>query len=278
MDDISNQSAISYGNSRIDAVRDLNERIRQHNSDVSDAITNAQQQLKTADTIRQAQDTAKGLWTASKLPEAIEQYKAYKVAQTASNPTSQFENMSSLKNKLFGKIATDAQGAETLPTTPPAEPVAEGAATGASISEDAESTGSKLANGLGGLKSVATQQGETLLSKAAKGAGVLGAGAIGAMDVYDDFKGGLHLNGNNWEEKAGNFLQIGGSIADIVGTVYPPAKLIGGVLDLTSGALDQVGQHLDTKTSQQLQQQGQKQMEQQVQLPTVVQTGSAGVA
>ncbi len=64
------------------------------------------------------------------------------------------------------------------------------------------------------------------------------------MDVFEDIKAKGIAGNNNWE-KAGNLLQIGGSIADIVGMAFPPAALLGGVLDLASGATDAVGEKLD---------------------------------
>ena len=64
------------------------------------------------------------------------------------------------------------------------------------------------------------------------------------MDIYQDVKAGGIAGNNNWE-KAGNLLQIGGSISDIAGTIFPPAALIGGVLDLAASATDEVGEQLE---------------------------------
>lgn len=283
MEDISNQSAIANGNARLDSVRQLNERIREHNADVADQIQNAREQEKTANTIAQAQQAGMALWKGSKMPDAIKAYKDYK-AKTAgekqgSNPTSDYENT----NKPDTSAGVeDAQTPAQSVDEPPAEPVAEGSTTGASISEDVESTGSKLVDGFpSGAKQALTEAGESKLTKYASAggevAGTLMSGAVGAMDIYNDFKGGFHLAGNNWEEKAGNVLQIGGSIADLAGTFYPPAKLIGGALDLASGAISEVGEQLDTKSSDELTQEQQKETVQQVAVPTQSQEASAGV-
>ena len=54
----------------------------------------------------------------------------------------------------------------------------------------------------------------------------------------------------NSEEKVGNILQIGGAVSDIVGTAFPPAALLGGILDVTAGAIDTVGAQLEKQKSQ----------------------------
>lgn len=283
MEDISNQSAVANGNARLDSVRQLNERIREHNTDVADQIQNAREQEKTANTISQAQQVAMATWKGSKMPDAVKAYKDYKAktagAKQGSNPTSDLEN--STKPDTSATIE-DAQTPAQSVTEPPAEPVAEGSTTGASISEDVEATGSKLVDGMpSGAKQALTEAGESKLGKIAGAggevAGTLMSAAAGGMDVYNDFKGGLHLAGNNWEEKAGNVLQIGGSIADIVGTFYPPAKLIGGALDLASGAINEVGEQLDTTDADKLKQEQTSETVQEVTAPSVTSEASAGI-
>lgn len=259
MEDVSNQSAVANGNARMDSVRELNARIREHNADVADSIQNAREQLKTSQTIANAQNAGMALWKGSKMPDAVKSYKDYRAKNLAqkegSNPTSDYEN--SNKPDTSGGLE-DAQTPAQTTDTPPAEPVAEGSTTGASITEDVESTGSKLKDGM--PKGALTEAGESKLSKFAGAggevAGTLMSGAVGGMDLYEDIKSG-HIAGNNWEEKAGNIMQIGGSIADVVGTFYPPAKLLGGALDLASGAISEVGEQLDTTASDKLNQEQQ---------------------
>lgn len=247
MDDLANQQAISLGNARNQSVRELNERIRQHNTDIANQISNIKDQVKTSDTIKQAKDTAQGLWTGAKMPDKIKAYQDYVASKKSSNPTTQSEN-TTLENAETNAPQDDATTPEQNPTDPPTEPISEGSPTGESISETAEASTSRLTNG---LKSTGAFSDETLDTlgkvggKLGAGAGVLGAGAIGGLDLYEDIKGKALAGNNNWE-KASNLLQIGGSISDIVGSVYPPAALIGGVLDLTAGALDTVGEGEDT--------------------------------
>jgi len=260
MEDVSNQSAIANGNARMNSVRQLNERIREHNADVADQIQNAREQLKTSQTIANAQNAGMALWKGSKMPDAVKAYKDYRAKnlgqKQGSNPTSDYEN--SNKPDTSGGLE-DAQTPAQTTDTPPAEPVAEGSTTGASISEDVEATGSKLTDGM--PKGALTEAGESKIGKIAGAggevAGTLMSGAIGGMDLYEDIKNHT-ITGNNWEEKTGNILQIGGSIADVVGTFYPPAKLIGGALDLASGAISEIGEQLDTTDSDKLTQEQQK--------------------
>jgi len=246
MNDLANQQAISLGNARNQAVRDLNESIRQHNTDIANSISSIKDQIKTTDTIRQAKDTAQGLWTGASMPSKIKAYQDYVASKKSSNPTTQSEN-STIENAQNNAPQDDATTPEQNPTDPPREPVAEGSPTGESIGEEAEASTSRLTNGLRKTGAFSDETLDTLQkggTKLGEGAGALGALAIGGLDVYDDIKSGGLAGNNNWE-KASNFLQIGGSIADIVGTAYPPAKLIGGVLDLTAGALDTIGEAKD---------------------------------
>jgi len=234
--------AVSMGNARMREVRDLNQRIKEHNDNIANQVAQAKDQIQTTEAIKTAKDTAQSLWTGAGMPDKIKAYDEYRNAKTATNPTTQ---ALSLKDKLFGKIETSAQTPETVPDTPPTTALAEGTGTGATALEENATADSKLTDGLKGTGAL-TEEGASKLGKLAGGAGILGSGAVGGLDIYKDFKGGAHLDGNNGWEKAGNLLQIGGSIGDVAGTIYPPAKLIGGVLDLASGALDEVGEATDT--------------------------------
>ena len=266
MNDIANQQAIALGNSRRQAVRDLNERIQQHNSDIANQISQAKDQVKTFDTIKKAQDTAQSLWTGSKMPDKIKAFNEYMSDQKASNPTTQSERTTADNVTEPNDVATTA---EQNPTEPPAEPVGEGTNTGESASEEASTATSDIVDGLKNTGAV-TEEGAEKLSqlasvggKIAKGAGALGATAIGGLDIYNDIKAKGLAGNNNWE-KAANLLQIGGSFADIAGTVSPPAALLGGILDLTAGALDAVGEGEDTKETDDLTAQQQAETEKQV--------------
>jgi hypothetical protein len=107
----------------------------------------------------------------------------------------------------------------------------------------------------------------------------MSAGA-GAMDIYADYEaskkdGHFEIAGNNNWEKAGNILQIGGAIGDVVGTFFPPAKLIGGVFDLASAATNEIGEGLDDKADKDLSAEQTQETEQTVTAPTeTLTTGS----
>lgn len=273
MADVSSMNAIALGNSRRQAVREMNERIQAHNNDVANQISQIKDQEKTANTIQQAKDTAQGLWTGASMPDKIKAYKDWKASKQASNPTTQNEQttqQTAQENAPEGDATTPAQNT----AQPPAEPVAEGSPAGAGLSDEAENVANKISMPKGSL----SEAGESAFEKLGKGAGVLGAGAIGGLDIYNDLKGGLHLAGNNNWEKAGNVLQIGGSVADIVGTFYPPAKLLGGVLDLTAGALDEVGGATDDTAEKKEEDIQQTETEQVVAQPETATTTGGGVS
>jgi len=251
MSDISSMNAIALGNARRDAVRQMNEQITQHNNDLANQISSLKSQQATVNDILQAKNTAQALWTGAGMPDKIKAYKDYKASQSgATNPTSKVENdlqTNAEANNPTNQATTPAQNT----TEPPAEPVAEGSPSGASVSEEGATAESKLTAGIKNNLPL-TEEGETALAKAGKVAGAFGSAALGGLDIYNDFKtGSFKLAGNNGWEKAGNVLQIGGSVADLVGTVYPPAKLLGGVLDLASAGISEIGEATDNTTTQQ---------------------------
>ena len=300
-----NALAIQQGNARLQEVRDLNERIKQHNTDVATTIQGLREQAQTQETIQQVRDTGTALWAGAKMPDKIKAYNAWKAARNATNPTAQAARaggeglISGIKTSAKGAVTDivsgvrDAAGRAVSQATGAASEAINGAkvtATGVvsgatrslgdvveegglgrSAGQAAESAaqdigkdlggklagaGGKVAEDLGGLGGklagaggkVAEEVAGTLAGKAAGLAGGLMGAAQGGIDIFEDIKSigsGHGIAGNNNWEKAGNLLQIGGSIADLVGMAFPPAALLGGVLDLASGATDAVGEKLD---------------------------------
>ena len=147
-----------------------------------------------------------------------------------------------------GAIEEDAQTPDQTTTNAAAdEPVDEGSPEGlGAVEEEAsEGLGSRITSSLGSATGLGKEAVEEGLEKAGKGATVIGALGIGGMDAYNEYKSlaaGKGLSGDNWEEQSANVLQLGGAVSDIVGTFFPPAKLLGGILDISSGALDIAGQ------------------------------------
>lgn len=265
--------AIAQGNMRTQAVRDLNEKIHQHNTDVAEKIQGLKEQQQTANTILDIENTGKALWAGSHMPDKIKAYKEWKAKKQAGQTTStnpdQESNRTLQENADENTPHTQATTPEQNPTEPPAEPVAEGSPSGASVAEEAgevaEGEGSKLSKGLTGALEGEVEDGA--LGKLGKASGAIGGLAQGSLDLYNDFKGGhgFHLAGDNWEEKTGGALNLAGSVADVAGTFYPPLALVGGVLDLASGAFSEIGEKVDEdKQSGELQQEQQKATEQEV--------------
>lgn len=268
-------NAIAQGNMRTQSVRDLNDKIRQHNQEVADRITGLKEQTKTADTIKEALDTGKTLWEGSKMPDAIKSYQSWKAdkaknAAKGSNPDTAANN-TLRENATEGDPMRQAMGENQLRDAAGEEVRAEGSPAGASLSEEASSVAGskgKLQNGMESLlEDGLTEDG---LSKLGKAAGAIGGAATFGMDLYQDFKGGkgFHLAGDNWEEKTGNALSLAGSVADVVGTFYPPAAIIGGAVDLASSAFDAIGEKVsEDKEADDLKQQQQQETVQEVSAP-----------
>lgn len=251
--------AIANGNMRTKSVRDMNDRIREHNTDITNQIQSLKEQTQTADNIKEALDAGKTLWAGSKMPGAIKEYQAYKAKQakgqaTQSNPESETNSTlreSATENDPLRQGMNESQLREAAGE----ETRAEGSPAGASLSEEASTLGGakgKVQNSMENLlEDGLTEDG---MSKLGKAAGAIGGAANFGIDMYQDFKGGkgFHLAGDNWEEKTGNALNIAGSVADVVGTFYPPAAIVGGAVDLVSDAFNMIGSKVedDKKTAE----------------------------
>ena len=266
-------NAIAQGNARASAVRDLNERIRQHNTDVANKISGLKDQVNNTERLKEFQQSAQALWTGKGMPDKVKAFNDYYADKKASNPTTQSERTTRTE-------ATENPAPEGDATTP-ADAGTEAPAESSAVSESEEVSGATGEAGeVGAEGSELTEGLETAVGKGSKIAGKLGeaggtlmsAGA-GAVDLYQDYEdskkdGHFEIAGNNAWEKAGNVLQIGGAIGDVVGTFFPPAKLIGGVFDLASAATNEIGEGLDDKPDQTLDARQQQETEQEVAQPT----------
>jgi hypothetical protein len=263
-----NGNAIAMGNARMQAVRDFNDRVKQHNSDIADKIQGLREQESTVDTIKQIKDQATNLWTAKDIPGKVAEYNKWVASRNAPNPTE-----GSVRRSRNLPSQEPAPVAET--TDPSPEAISENANAGETVSEVAQSSegaGGAVAKGL--AKEGENLVEETKLGKVIGKAGVLGSAALGGMDLYEDIKSDS-IQGNNTWEKAGNLLQIGGTIGDLAGTFFPPAKLVGGVLDLASGITESIGDKLDEdKQSEDLKTQQQQETQKTIGVaPQTVATG-----
>ncbi len=248
-----NGNAIAMGNARREQVRDLNERIQQHNTDVANSISEQFDQKKTTEQIRDAQQKAQSMWTGAHMPDKVKKFNDWRTARDSkANPIANESEEQSQAVKDGGPPAEvetpepEAPSAEEINTRsgPAASEAAEGledvagksAGAVADIGEEAAVAGLKS-----GAKSALKEGAISGLGKVAGAAGGIMAAAQGGLDIYEDVKAGGIAGNNNWE-KAGNLLQIGGSIADIAGLAFPPAALLGGVLDLASSATTEIGE------------------------------------
>jgi len=246
----SSDQTVALGNMRHKAVRDYNERIKEHNDQIATTIQGLKDQVQNNATIKEAQDIAQNLWTGHGMPDKIKAYQDWRTAraQRQAGATAPEEVQAREQTENATTISDDAETpAQSTTESAQPEPVDEGSPAGLGAEEEAETLGSRITRGISNSTGIAKEAVEEGLEKAGKGATVVGALGVGGMDVYNEYKSlseGKGLSGDNWEEKTGNILQLGGSISDIVGTAFPPAKLLGGILDLSAGALDIAGEKI----------------------------------
>ena len=258
--------AIALGNMRTQMVREMNNNIKEHNEKVQTTIQGLQDQASSAFLTKEIRDQAVNLWTGKDMPAKVSEFNKYFADRAAAkakkaNPVENTqENLGESQEAPTPEDAMTPEQTTGATDAPAGEPVSEGAAQGESVADVAEGAeadvGEGLANSLKGSAAKAGEEAAEGFGKKASGllgkAGVLGSAALGGYDLYQDIKKG-GIQGNNDWEKASNVLQIGGSLADLAGTFFPPAKLIGGVLDIASGVTDSVGEKLDEdKTSDDL--------------------------
>ena len=253
--------AIALGNMRTQMVRDMNNNIKEHNEKVQTTIQGLQGQASSQFLTKEIRDQAVNLWTGKDIPGKVGEFNKYfadRAAAKAAKANPVESTQENLGQSNDAPTTEDAMTPEQTTVDPGGEPVSEGASQGETVSEVADSAEADVGEGLeNALKGSGEEAAETFGKKASGllgKAGVLGSAALGGYDLYEDIKSGKIQGNNDWE-KASNILQIGGSLADIAGTFFPPAKLIGGVLDIASGVTDSVGEKVEEdKTSDDLKQ------------------------
>jgi hypothetical protein len=272
-----NGAAVAMGNARMQQVRDFNTRVKEHNQNVTDQIQGLREAQKSADTISAIKQQATNLWVAKDIPGKVQEFNKY-FADRAAGATSATNPVANTVNNLRKQATGAADGflsQAKQSTQAVREAVSEGANAAETVSDVAKTAQSAVGKGLTTALSGAGGSVASKVSGVLGKSGVLGSAALGGMDLYEDIKGGGIQGNNNWE-KASNLLQIGGTVGDLVGTVFPPAKLIGGVLDLASGLTDTVGEKLDEDkqaSDLQTQQANQTEKPMAVAAPTSVTTG-----
>jgi len=212
----SDVGAIQEGNMRAKSVMDANQKIKTHNDDLAGQIAGLRSQNQTSDVLEATKDATSQFWATGKVPSQVKAFQSHldKGGTLFSNPTTQAQQTSG----------------------------------GADIGEVGE-TGS-ASRDIGDLEDVGDDvfesgEGEGLASRIGSKVGTLGSVGMAGLDIYKDIKAG-GIAGDNWASKTSNILQIGGAIADVGGTVFPPAALLGGAVDLIGGAFGEVGDFLDS--------------------------------
>ncbi len=260
--------AIQLGASRRREVSDLNERIKQHNSDLGEQLASIQGGIKTQATIQQGIQTAQGLWGGTGMPDKIKAYQDWRAGKSGgTNPTQGATNTQSgatagedltdgnQARGLFGKGVKTGGGVETVDTSniqvtaKDYDRAGNEVTSGESLAETDTSLGGTIKSGISRVTGVGKGAIEEGLDMAGKGAtGIAAAGIIGE-DLYSDFKSGGWASMNTGQ-KIGNVLQIGGAVSDIVGMAFPPAKLLGGILDVTAGVTDIASEQVSEGTKE----------------------------
>ena len=154
----SSDAAISMGNARRQQVRDMNDRIAQHNKDVSDKIAGLKDQEATTSTVKDIEATGKALWTGSGMPGKVKAYQDYRAANAAktakgtnvvdNTAATQSADSQTFRQKLFGKQEI------TAPTTATEEGGLSRVATSAT-EEAATDVGNTIASKVGGAAGTA---------------------------------------------------------------------------------------------------------------------------
>ena len=219
----SDYAGIQEGNMRTKSVMDRNQAVQQHNNDVATQIASLKATQTTGNIETAGLQAVQQFWAGGKIPNQVTALQEHlKAGGTLfSNPVSQAQSEA---QKAVSDATSGAKGFFTKQeVTAPETPAIQ-------TSEDARSA----------LEAGAEEGGETVGSTALKGLSGITAVAIGGMDIYKDFESG-GIAGDNWASKTSNILQIGGAIADVGGTVFPPLAIVGGIADIAAGAFGEVG-------------------------------------
>jgi hypothetical protein len=253
--------AIQEGNMRSQAVMDANNSIIEHNNNLAGQIAQLKSGQRTGDIAEGVKDAIGGTIAGGKIAGKIQAYKSW-TATMKGNPISQVTKQ--LSDNLKNSVTAPPTSTE-LKDTGDGIFESEGALDGEKGALSSAKTGIKNALGVS----------DEALDTAGKGLGEAMSVGMAGMDIYKDIKAG-GIAGDNWASKTSNILQIGGAIADVGGTVFPPLALLGGVLDIASGVGGEIGDLIDDKKQDQATNKLQQQQTQQTQTQTVSAPASTG--
>jgi hypothetical protein len=293
--------AIQNGNMRNQAAESANEAIQYHNNQLANQLEGLRRQAASAATAQEVeqgiQGAISGYMDLRGLKQGISSYRDYvakgqkKVSalqQLKAEPASQ--DGAVMVNDPSPQQEPTTESQPTTTTEPNATPTPEGAAaqgtadtnptaddhTNITAGPDEEGGGDSLVK-KGMSRLGLTEEGA---EKLGKGVGALGSAAFAGVDIYNDIKQGK-LGDNGWED-VGQVAQIGGAISDTIGTVFPPAELLGAGLGVVGGIFEDIGEAFETsKTKQEQQetdtatQQSQQQAEEQAPVQAQAQVAAA---
>jgi len=228
----SDVGAIQEGNMRSQAVVNANAGIQQHNNDLGVKIAGLKSADKQADIMEGGKDMFGGFIASGKIKGKVDAYKNWTAKQNAPNPTTQANNE-----------VSDGATNESAPSTTE-DPSTDLKDTGDGIFESEGEPG-VMKRAKTGIKN-ALGVSEESVDAVGKGVGEIASVGMAGLDIYKDIKAG-GIAGDNWASKTSNILQIGGAIADVGGTVFPPLALLGGALDIASGVGGEIGDLIDSK-------------------------------
>jgi hypothetical protein len=239
MDFYNMSSAISNGEMVTGASEQINNAIRLKNKNAIEALQNAATTAKEQGIMGGIKDA---IQTGSAQANLGQKVAAYKQSIKGPSGTAGWNEVAVTQDDFKGK--PPLAGEEVLEGAE--RPSAAIATSEGTLDEGSDilSRGSKFAGAL--------QETESLGSKVAgatlKGVGIAGGLATAGLDIAQDFKGGLHLAGDNWEEKLSNIGTIGGAALDMVGLIpgLQIAGVIGTGLQAASGVLDAAGEAVAT--------------------------------
>lgn len=233
----SDVGAIQEGAMRSQAVMDANNRITEHNNGIAGQIAQLKSQQKSADTEEGIKDAIGGVISGGKIAGKVKAFQNWNAKPSASNPTTQANNdLSDTADESSTAPPTEEDPSTTL------KDEGDGVfSSDAPLEGESEGVMSRAKSGVKDALGISDEGAEAI----GKGAGEIASVGLAGMDIYKDIKAG-GIAGDNWASKTSNILQIGGAIADIGGTVFPPLALLGGVMDIGAGVSGEVGDLIDS--------------------------------
>lgn len=255
--------AIQEGNMRSKAIMDSNNAVREHNNNLAGQIAQLKSGQRTGDVAEGFKDAITGTIASGKIAGKVQAFKDWTANQKASNPTTQAKN----------ELSETADKSSTAPPTTE-DPSTKLTDTGDGIFESSGETEGVMSKAKTGIKNALGVSDEAL-DTAGKGLGEAASVGMAGMDIYKDIKAG-GIAGDNWASKTSNVLQIGGAIADVGGTIFPPLALLGGALDIASGVGGEIGDLIDSKKQDHDTDKLQQQQTEQTQTQTLSAPASTG--